>query len=261
MFWITFIFLVVTSKVSCEPQALRILYGRDAEEGEFSYVVALFSMNSNEDRILAPRQCTGSVIAKDWVLTAAHCLLFAKLENLYVLHTNFTVSPLISKQYAKAIKFFIHPGFSTYAFNNDIGLLQVEKLEMNSYGQLLAVDHLTMIGLPVTYVGAGSTRETKGGDDALRPLQVGEAGITTCPSEVVENYYRVRQKYIICLAATTDNIFQIPFYGDSGGPLLFEDRIVGVCSIGSGKSFLNGDSYAAVSPHLTWIYNVLHNKY
>lgn len=243
MFLITVMFLVLCLSENCEPKtSTRVLHGRDAKNEEFPFVVCLgWKMKiGNEFK----RFCTGTVIAENWVLSAGHCVFKMDLENLYIIHTNFTVSSAVSKLYSKVRFYFIHPPYRRGRI--DVSLLLVDKLGINSIARLSAVDHITMVGLPVTYVGGGMTN--KSGDDQLRPLQVGEAGIVRC------NDIRV-QAYAICLVSVCGKKDHSPWFGDSGGPLLYEGQIIGVCS---GKVRTQDVyRYSAVSPHMDWIFRVM----
>ncbi|XP_026735862.1 serine protease ami-like [Trichoplusia ni] len=265
MYWITFIFLVLTSKEGCESKSdLRVLKGRDAHDGEFPFVVILYQTFYFDNVLNWSRRCTGSMISELWMITAAHCMTDVELETLYVMHTNFTVSPLESKMYTKVRKRFIHPAYHDYVLKgsheirtslyNDVSLLLVDKLAMSTYGRLLAADHFTIIGLPVIYVGGGDTRETKPGVDKLRVLQVGEAGVVSCAGR------DAHEKYVICIAARCDNRHQKPWFGDSGGPLLYDGRIIGVCSTSVGDDVVSEEFYAAISPHLNWIHDTMKNN-
>ncbi|XP_026745241.1 trypsin-like [Trichoplusia ni] len=256
MYWISIILLVLSSEDSCESESpLRILHGRNAQDGEFPFVVVLLKRESVEDAISTEsgypvgRQCTGSAISEFWALTAAHCIeKKSSPASYYVWHTNFTSATAIRKLSSSVQKIFIHPAYSKLVkpdrstedfLKNDISLLFVDKMTLASYGRLLAVDHLTLIGLPATYVGGGDTGSTKPGDDQLRPLQVGEGGIQPCSKTSEASYF-------ICVAPKCDFLEQKLFFGDTGGPLLYNGRIIGVLSLLDQFNSL----FAAISPHL-----------
>lgn len=249
------------SRVHLKNTHLRVLNGRNIGQSEYPFVIILFELHI-ENFHPVRRFCTGSVIAKHWVLTAAHCVKENVEKNIkfFVWYNNFTVPPSDAKSFSKVLNIYIHPAYRELDLNdddmpflseNDLCLLRVNKMDMKSYGRLSAVDHTTMIGLPVTYVGGGGTNDPK--KDSFRPLQVGEAVITACNEEMNSG-----SKYLICIMPKCSNRLQMPWFGDSGGPLIHDGVIVGVCSFGFNTSIMGNDGYAPVSPYLDWIYGVMH---
>lgn len=63
VFW----FVALISVASSSPLTNRIVGGSDATPGQFPYQVSL--------RMDDAHICGGSIIAADWVLTAAHCVV------------------------------------------------------------------------------------------------------------------------------------------------------------------------------------------
>ncbi|XP_026741949.1 brachyurin-like [Trichoplusia ni] len=262
MHWITIILCFISLfEMSVSNIFLRVKDGRNAKDGEFPFVVSFFytvlvtcRTNPKPDEIKAIRFCTGSILSQTWILSAAHCVADETLRTFRVWHTNFTTSPIGTKYLKSIRKIVIHPAHidNDYVTQNDISLILVDKLDVDSLGRLSAVDHLTMMGLPVTYVGGGVTDDPE--DDDIRPLQVGEGGIVPCSKR------HGFSKYVICVTQRCDNRRQRPWLGDSGGPLLYAGRIIGVTSFGAVDPVGGVDAFAAVSPHLDWIRYVMETQ-
>lgn len=144
---------------------------------------------------------------------------------------------------------YYHFRFSKFALYNDICLLHVAELTVARYGRLLAVDHLTMIGLPAKYVGGGLTAPNI--RNRTGALQVGEAVISSCGEDVTVNIH------VMCVTPKCSTRKQTAYRGDSGGPLMFEGHIIGVCSYGRKSRFVPTSVFAPVSPYIDWIYNVM----
>lgn len=240
-------------------KTLRIHGGRDIQGDEYPFIVMLAQIDTIYN--WADRLCTGAMLTEQWGLTAAHCSLFR--NKYYVWYGNFTISPVNSQLMTEILKFVIHPSFRLLTLNNgkkdlqvenDVGLFRIHKTDFKHYGVLLAADYASLLGHPVTYVGGGLTRNKMKVDDVFRPLQVGEATIVSCDEEL-----RSKSKYILCLAPKCSNRLQRPWYGDSGGPLLCDGNIIGVCSYGIESKVMSKMAYAPVSPYIDWIYHVIND--
>ncbi|KAH9638335.1 hypothetical protein HF086_006515 [Spodoptera exigua] len=226
--------------------SLRVFNGRDIKEGEYPYVVVIFIRSNNHNSFA--RLCTGSMISNNWVITAGHCAYQIETQ-LFVWYGNHTVSPLVSNMFREVLEIVLHPSYrSIFDFleDNDLCLLRVKDINVQSYGRLSADDYSSFVGLPVTYVGGGDTNSSKGKD--LLPLQVGEAAVIPCSSE-----FRGFARHLICVTHRCSTKVYESGTGDSGSPLIYDNRIIGVLSYG--EKVLDG--YTPVSSYLDWIFKII----
>ncbi|XP_026745240.1 chymotrypsin-1-like [Trichoplusia ni] len=240
----------------------RVHMGRDLTAGEYPYVILLIVISEEESTYA--RACTGSMITATWGITASHCLQtknFGRNLKTYVAYDNFTVSPIFTGLYVPVIETFLHPSYCVFStnggkndiiVNNDVGLFRSENVPKKSYAVLLATEYSTLVGLPVVYVGGGRTKMEPDYMDAFRPLQVGEATIINCDEKM-----RSKSKFVICLAPKCSNRLETIWYGDSGGPLIYDGKIIGVASYIIEHKIIKRMGYAPVSPYVDWISSVM----
>ncbi|XP_063365751.1 transmembrane protease serine 11F-like [Cydia amplana] len=240
--WQTVILVVLCYCVEGRRQSrqpLRVHQGMADVHNEFSFAVSLQNYQGE-------RCCTASLIALNWVLTAAHCI---DDEQYVVRYTNFTIRKG-SVRVAKVLKIILHPQYIQDSERyNDIAVIQTTYIYNKTIGRLSAIDYKSLTGLPVKYAGFGSTSEDSSDqeEDKFRPLQVGEA--------VVIRPYNDHEGPNVVIAPSCSNRRQGILGGDSGGPLIYDGRIVGVA-----MSLSNHDNiahYAAVSTYLQWIHNTM----
>ncbi|KAJ2952303.1 hypothetical protein O0L34_g4586 [Tuta absoluta] len=237
-------------------------------------------------RIITNRVCTCSLIQRNWVLIAAHCLLEVKTygkDFFKVVYGDLTISPTTTKFQRNIRKFVTYGGFfvsfDMQKLKNDIALLLIDPIYNLPVGKISAIDYKSLVGYSVTYLGAGGTFSLSNvlnekqkiiseiiKKDQTRPLQQGKAVVVTC--DKLKTLFQAVYP-AICLYSKCSNSRQGAMPGDSGGPLLFKGIIVGVASMtGPGTISLplqalkedigdTGSVYTAVSPFLNWINNVI----
>jgi hypothetical protein len=208
-----------------------IIGGSETKEGEFPTIGALLY-----DGVVI---CTGTLIRKDIVLTAAHCGLDKSGKQLSKKLLAFSVRrvAIMGPSY-KAIEIMPPPAPLAYdpkTHENDILLVQIDPTPATTFYQLpdLVGDRLKG-NVELVFIGYGKTR-VKG-----RLVGAGKKRKVTIPIEDPgPKTFVYRSKKNTC-------------WGDSGGPALLGDRIVGVTSTGD-RYCNNYGIDTRVLPHVPWL--------
>ncbi|XP_050668519.1 trypsin alpha-3-like [Leptidea sinapis] len=177
-------------------------------------------------------QCGGSIISKEYILTAAHCLY--GMDEAYV-RTGSTEYDDINNALILAKSFKSHPNYTHTSHDNDIGVVQLaRKLDLSGKTEKIIklVDAGTKlpVGGKLTVSGWGVTSEDGRVSRHLKDVQIQIVSDADCRKMYKEEF--------------TENMFcaGVPeggkdaCQGDSGGPGVLTDNgiQVGVVSYGRG---------------------------
>lgn len=241
--------LLLINKGDLESTA-KVYNGHPDIYNQFPFVVCIETTGKTPKPI---QFCTGSLIQRNWVITAAHCLID---ENVTVSYGN-----TISRQLAitvKVLKHIKHPQYKMirnkehWSVTNDIGLIEVENIPINPLAKLSSTDYKEFIESPVVFAGYGFMwlQRTVDSTDLMRqieaidstPLLVGHGETIECKLEVVWHPS-------ICAYAK----LEMRRITDPGGPLIHNGTIIGIFSGSSGDKLV----YVPVSLYLIWIRHVM----
>ncbi|XP_011185103.2 brachyurin [Zeugodacus cucurbitae] len=225
----------------------RIVNGLDAGATQFPYQVCLLLSTATRTFL-----CGGSLIGKNWVLTAAHCTDGVSSVKVQLGSTNRT-SPAVSYT-VDHYDIITHSEWGGQS-RNDIALIRIPTVTYTAAIQPVALPKMTPSystyeGERVIASGWGrisdSTTETA--------IKLQYATMTVISNAVCKRTFGMVSSGEIC-TATTGGIS--PCNGDSGGPLVLESSkvLVGLTSFGSKAGCAKGypAAFTRVTSYLDWI--------
>ena len=228
----------------------QVVGGSFVTPGQFPFIVGTLSVTGGV--------CTGSLIAKDWVLTAAHCgeaLGAGIFDGRYdLLGPQYTISTI------EAIRTIPHPAYNPTTSANDIALIQLAgdatTVPPTENGVPLYIPQAASLATTpataassigdVTIAGYGLTDPF---GTSLPPAVNWAGGIPTFSSAFCDSWYSMPvDGKQLCYGA-----YPHTCQGDSGGPVFRGNRIYGVVSYGGDPCGSTPSVAAYVPAYVGWI--------
>jgi hypothetical protein len=250
------------------PPEQRIVGGQEADPGEWPWQVALVQKNAPD--FYNGQFCGGSLINREWVLTAAHCVdtsdpndqdIVAGIHDLDDPDPNYKLSAVS--------EIVVHPGWDPNTNDNDIALLKLTTPidERAANGATLPIAHVDLVaedvgplaGEDATVTGWGNLNGQPNPGGTNYPDKLHEVTLPIITNADCNTAYG-GDITANMLCAAVEGGGKDSCQGDSGGPLVVFDNgqsrweQAGIVSFGIGCAAPDFPGvYARVSQYIDWV--------
>lgn len=243
------------------PGQGRVIKGHDAEPHSAPYIISL-SLTSNSSH-----NCGGTIINKEWIVTAAHCITVDPVGMGVIagLHVRGELNEATQQRVIDFGK--VHESYGGSVGPYDIALLHVNKpFEFNEYVKPATLPAREQIPQGnATLYGWGQTKAFNlASAKVLQTIETRVLDYPTC-KELLSGNTNLADTNI---CSDSHNAGISACKGDSGGPLVIETEnapaeLIGVVSWGFIPCglFNQPSVYTRVSAYVDWIAKVMHAYY
>ncbi|XP_063399047.1 chymotrypsinogen A-like [Mytilus trossulus] len=263
------VFVVFYMATVSTAASVKIVNGDDADIEDHPWMV---SFQLGKSGVNFTHKCGGAIIDKSWVLTARHCNLYNNVKDMQIAAGSSFLSQMTEIIPVK--KYYMHEIYGTgYVTPNDLMLLELQKpLKFGSTINKIDLDTNVghnYTGEVCTIAGWGDTDVTNGQrfprgilPDRLQVQYMPAVSKAYC-NNTWNSFFGFRLfpvnfiNTIICLQDKDKD----SCIGDSGGPMVCSNKLVGTLSFG--KDLCDGtlpSVHTRISAYLDWIKDKINKK-
>ncbi|KAJ2760279.1 hypothetical protein IWQ57_006346, partial [Coemansia nantahalensis] len=204
----------------------RIMGGTNANHKDYKFLIYLYN---SADKTY----CGGSIIDTNWIITAAHCIKKASVNQITVFIGQGDYELDMSKG-TKIAAVHGHPQYNDQSMANDIALIKLQKPVAGKNVAVIAIDNGSIAdGEKLTALGWGYTSPS--GTKPSKKLQKGElTAISQKQCAKAHTTFAGNNGPQVCVAADAG---PDTCPGDSGGPLIRSQNganvLTGITSFGT----------------------------
>lgn len=258
MLFVFILFVVSVSSVCAATDSQTgVIDNTMRGDDNYPFIVALMDTYGSDP--YTSHFCGGTLIEANWVVTAAHCLVFDNGSELQFVEPGdidvavgiLDLGEIQAKDRIAIDAIYIHPDYNDDTLTNDIALLRLaypvrDKAPIDIYSSQVPSTHETVRAL-----GWGRTAI-----DNYFPFMLNEIDIPLFPRSTFIDLYGGIDPDEYTAGFSNQNLDTCD--GDSGGPLLYEVegawQLLGITSWGNGMGCDDSSSiggYTSLSYHLT----------
>ncbi|XP_047506076.1 trypsin, alkaline C-like [Pieris napi] len=222
--------LAVVAVSAVQPRFQRIVGGSVTTISKYPYAVAMLYSRSGSGTFYL--NCGGTIINNRSVLSAAHCFIGNTIRQwrMRVGSTNSNSGGVVHNTNA----IIIHPQYNSRILDNDVAVIRTNSaFNFNANvarGSIASSNYWLPDNAPVWAIGWGWTSSNGPASIQLREVQLYTVNLQTCINRYRE-INNVVNANMLCVGIL-DVGGRDQCGGDSGGPLLHNNAVVGVCSWG-----------------------------
>ncbi|XP_031357083.1 chymotrypsin-2-like [Photinus pyralis] len=218
------------------PALPRIVGGGYVPQGQLPYQVSIRSAGIH--------LCGGSIIDKYTIISAAHCFQQSSPSHLTVAAGIINLKDESAQVY-DVERIINHHLYDSYSKANDIAILKLrQSIQFSSTVSIIDLEQTRLSeGIPCTASGWGDTYPGHPTDD-LKYVY-----LYSISDEKCKESWPMKTESQLCTFLSEG---QGTCFGDSGGPLAANGRLVGLVSYGSPCAVGMPDVFTRISSYIDW---------
>lgn len=246
---LTFLSVLLGLALSFPHVDTYIFGGKKAAKNQFPFLVSLQVKIKGKYE----HNCGASILSDRFLLTAGHCRLLGSFANDYQIAVGLHMKNDTGVRY-NISKFILHPGHISIPatrMKHDIALLVLEKpLKLDKNTKTIQINP-NVIGVDVkaTLAGWGSSLDHYEG---LKYIELTTISNQKCSRQLPRGLVKDE---MVC--AYSGRFGEGVCLGDSGGPLILDNKIIGISSWAKICAIGYPDGFTRVSSYIKWIEKVM----